>query len=980
MGEFEIVTELGRGGMAAVYLARDLALNRRVAIKVMAPGLLLGPGMWERFRQEAVTVANLQHAHIVSIHAVRQLEDLNFFVMQFVPGRTLEGVLRAHGALPIPVVRAWLYQIGSALGYAHRRGVIHRDIKPGNILLNADGEAVVTDFGIAKVAETPSHTQTGTVVGTPVYMSPEQCYARELTGASDQYSLGIVAYEMLAGRPPFSGSSFALMRSHTDEPPPPLHDIRADVPPSMEAALMRMLAKKTDDRFPTLAEALVSLGASPLSPDDPLHADLQQLAAASERLAELSDVLRTPASPVPKTRERPKAPNVVTPRAPVPATETIVVVIAPPPSDLEPGATTPLRATVKHATGQSGAAAELEWTSSAPSVVAVDARSGSLKAIAKGSAVVTAATGTARDSVEVQVGEPRAAQIAIAIPPGALTVGDRVTVSAVVTSRYGVRVARPVDWSVDEPTIAVVERNLTSAGNTASMIRGLSPGMTGVIASCDGAIGRATVRVVPAPVIATPTAPQSATPGEAQKPATPLASATEVLAPSRSTEPVSATTAPAQVSPVPVAPPPAPERVAPPREPAAAGRSRTKTPVWQWLVPVAAGAGLIAYFALKPSVATTGSGADTAAPGRRDSVTTTVVDTPATSARDSVRPDTSGALARDSGRTTRSDSVANAARAGRAVARRVEIRPARPALIRPGQTVALSASVRDSAGALMRNTPVFWASGDPRVATVDAAGTVRAVGAGATRVTVSVGSSANVTSGVLITVEPPPPDPTVVASIDVSDVRPMTVGETTRVTATARNAAGAPVGSATFDWTSSNPDVASISANGTITARAAGAATIRASSGGRTGERPVTVRAKEVATGPDTPSARNTNPSVKTEAELRTEIRNVLATYVRAIETRDTSLIRRVFPNAGSDEMKRWQTTFNDSRSGIQMSGAAPEILDTPRDAAGAQVRAHARYTARFSSRANRSDLSFPVEFTAVLQRDGGAWRITSIR
>src|SRR5688572_13350793 len=258
LGEFEILTELGRGGMAAVYLARDLALNRRVAIKVMAPGLLLGPGMVERFRQEAVTVANLQHAHIVSIHAVRQLDELHFFVMQFVPGRTLEGVLRNGPALPIPVVRAWLYQVGSALGYAHRRGVIHRDVKPGNILLNADGEAVVTEFGIAKVAESPSHTQTGTVVGTPVYMSPEQCYARELTGASDQYSLGVVAYEMLAGRPPFTGTSFALMRSHTDEPPPPLRDARPDIPENMDAALMRMLAKRPEDRFATLAEALVA--------------------------------------------------------------------------------------------------------------------------------------------------------------------------------------------------------------------------------------------------------------------------------------------------------------------------------------------------------------------------------------------------------------------------------------------------------------------------------------------------------------------------------------------------------------------------------------------------------------------------------------------------------------------------------------------------------------------------------------------------
>src|SRR5678815_2677 len=108
-------------------------------------------------------------------------------------------------------------------------------------------------------------------------MSPEQCYARELTGASDQYSLGVVAYEMLVGRPPFSGSSFALMRSHTDNPPPPLHEVRSDVPPAMEAAVMRMLAKTPEERFPSLSDALVSLGAVPLSHDDPLHADLQKL-------------------------------------------------------------------------------------------------------------------------------------------------------------------------------------------------------------------------------------------------------------------------------------------------------------------------------------------------------------------------------------------------------------------------------------------------------------------------------------------------------------------------------------------------------------------------------------------------------------------------------------------------------------------------------------------------------------------------------
>ncbi|MBP6772691.1 MAG: protein kinase [Gemmatimonadaceae bacterium] len=194
IGEFEIGRELGRGGMAAVFLAHDVSLNRRVAIKVMAPGLMMGDDMIERFRREAITIANLQHANIVTVHAVRQRENLHFFVMQFVEGRSLDEILREQGKLPVDLVRPIVHQVGSALAYAHRRGVIHRDVKPGNILFSGDGDALVTDFGIAKVAESPTQTQTGMIVGTPMYMSPEQCMATDIDGASDQYSLGIVAY------------------------------------------------------------------------------------------------------------------------------------------------------------------------------------------------------------------------------------------------------------------------------------------------------------------------------------------------------------------------------------------------------------------------------------------------------------------------------------------------------------------------------------------------------------------------------------------------------------------------------------------------------------------------------------------------------------------------------------------------------------------------------------------------------------------
>ena len=178
VGEFVIVRELGRGGMATVFLAHDIALNKKVAIKVMAPRLLMGKGMVERFRQEAETLANLKHPHIVTVHSLRQAEGLHFFIMNLIRGRSLDRIIHDVKQMPLPVARAILFQAGSALSHAHRRGVIHRDVKPANILMDEDGDAVVTDFGIAKVKEKKGHTGTGATVGTPAYMSPEQCSAQ----------------------------------------------------------------------------------------------------------------------------------------------------------------------------------------------------------------------------------------------------------------------------------------------------------------------------------------------------------------------------------------------------------------------------------------------------------------------------------------------------------------------------------------------------------------------------------------------------------------------------------------------------------------------------------------------------------------------------------------------------------------------------------------------------------------------------------
>ncbi|MEO8635551.1 MAG: serine/threonine-protein kinase, partial [Gemmatimonadales bacterium] len=208
IGEYEIHRELGRGGMATVYLAHEIALDRKVAIKVMSPALhLMGEGMAERFKREARTAANLSHPHIIPIFTVKSAGKTLYFVMKFIAGRSLEAIIKDLGPMPIPMVKAILQQVGSALGYAHRHGIVHRDVKPANIMVDEEGWSVVTDFGIAKVAENRGLTMTGIAVGTPSYMSPEQCAAKDITGKSDQYSLGIVAYEMLTGKQPFEGDS-----------------------------------------------------------------------------------------------------------------------------------------------------------------------------------------------------------------------------------------------------------------------------------------------------------------------------------------------------------------------------------------------------------------------------------------------------------------------------------------------------------------------------------------------------------------------------------------------------------------------------------------------------------------------------------------------------------------------------------------------------------------------------------------------------
>lgn len=255
LGEYDIKGELGRGGMAAVFLAHDLHLNRKVAIKVMLPGLLYSERMWERFLAEARTAAKLDHPNIIYIHSVKEKDRFMYFVMKYVDGRPLDDLL-TRGPLPLHLAQAILVEVARGLDYAHREGIVHRDIKPANIMIDHKGSAIVMDFGIARVQDSAHFTQTGATIGTPAYMSPEQCHGHNVTAASDQYSLGIVAYEMFAGKPPFVGSPIELQLAHIQDRPQPIREVRNDLPRELADAVMRMLDKDPAARYGSLHEVV----------------------------------------------------------------------------------------------------------------------------------------------------------------------------------------------------------------------------------------------------------------------------------------------------------------------------------------------------------------------------------------------------------------------------------------------------------------------------------------------------------------------------------------------------------------------------------------------------------------------------------------------------------------------------------------------------------------------------------------------------
>jgi serine/threonine-protein kinase len=571
LGEYEILDEVGRGGMAFVFLAHDISLDRKVAIKVMSPALtLMDPGIQERFNREARTAASLSHPHVIPVYAVRNSEEIAYFVMKYVEGRGLETVIKEVGALPVPVVQTILNQAGSALGYAHRNGVVHRDVKPGNILLDQEGWVVVTDFGIAKVAEAKALTMTGGMVGTPSYMSPEQCGGREVTGAVDQYALGVVAYEMITGQLPFhSGTVVNLLYDHCHTPPTPLQALAPDCPPEIAAAVMRMLEKDPANRWPSVEAAVEAIGTVTDSKSGVVRTHMLTLAKGKKRTTaeSLLEKFSTPPSAVRSTPPTPVTPTPVSlPQPPTdaaagsagrgarkalwagpalaaavlglwfafgrgpadgtsapapveapaeepasPALRVAAIDVSPPTVTLAAGESATLRATPQDADGAGVSRAAVQWSTSDPGVATVSA-DGAVTAVAPGNAAITARSGASSAAVAVVVSEPRSRPTAPTRPATVASVGISPAVASTVAGESIQLQAVLRDQSGATLTGRAVRWSSSNTAlarvSDAGLVSGIAEGTVQITATSEGRSGVATVSVSARPVASLEVSPR----------------------------------------------------------------------------------------------------------------------------------------------------------------------------------------------------------------------------------------------------------------------------------------------------------------------------------------------------------------------------------------------------------------------------------------------------------------------------------------
>jgi uncharacterized protein YjdB len=852
LGEYEILSELGRGGMATVYLAHDIALDRKVAIKVMSPALLLmGEGMVERFKREARTSASLSHPNIIPIHAVKSQGRALYFVMKFIAGRSLESIIHEVGALPIPMAQALLHQVGGALGYAHRRGVVHRDIKPANIMVDDEGWSVVTDFGIAKVAEARGLTMTGIAVGTPSYMSPEQCAAKDITGKSDQYSLGVVAYEMITGKQPFDAdSAMAIMFAHFHEQPRPIQELRTDCPAGLAAAIMRMLEKAPDQRWPSVEDAVAAMGGHALAHDDPVRGALVELVRSSANQRALQAVPPPPTSPIPPMRAETAAAT-----TPIPVPRIVSIGVTPPAATLSVGETARLTA-APQASGGTAAHRPLAWSSSDPAVATVG-NDGLVTAVSPGKATISVAAEGITGRAAVTVTPAPVASVTVTPPALSLTVGATAKVSAAPGDAAGRPLTgREIVWSSSAVAVATVAAD--------GIVHGLAPGSATLTATSEGRSAAVAVTVTPIPVarvVITP--PKALTVGDrgrmiaevrdqAGHPLTgreiTWSSSDSVVLPVARDGTLSALKSgramvtaacegqSASLSVTVVAAP------APPKAPNPLP-SVTETPT----VKMEAGA----LASLQPA-ATDPISKPTARPvplmapqvapvPKRESVREPA---PAVPRKRPVALYAGVAVAIVAaafwfllGRKP-SSSVAPAPGPVASVAVRA---PATPLAL--GSTTQLIAVAKDEKGnELPGRKGAWWTSSDTTIARVSISGVVTALRAGSATVTATTEGKSG-TANLTIAANAPPPPAAVAEVALIGPSKPLEIGSTAQLTATVKDAHGVVLPGRAVLWTSTDPAVANVSSTGMVTALAAGSTTVEAASENRQASFPVRVNA-----------------------------------------------------------------------------------------------------------------------------------------
>ncbi len=297
LGQYEIQQLISRGGMGAVYRAMQPSLGRSVAIKVLPPHPSLDEAVVQRFEREAKTIGTLQHPHILPLYDYGRQDNILYLVMAYADGGSLAEMM-SHGPLALPLAERLVREIASALDYAHRRGIVHRDIKPANILLDSEGHALLADFGIVKsAAESSNLTGTG-IIGTPSYMSPEQGQGDAIDGRSDVYSLGVMAFEMLTGKQPYTGETpMKVLLKHINEPIPNITDINTNLPVTLQRVMRRVLAKEPSQRYTTAGEFSTVFGHAlqieqELAPDEVANEPTQVLKAYSEEVTKANPVVK----------------------------------------------------------------------------------------------------------------------------------------------------------------------------------------------------------------------------------------------------------------------------------------------------------------------------------------------------------------------------------------------------------------------------------------------------------------------------------------------------------------------------------------------------------------------------------------------------------------------------------------------------------------------------------------------------------------